>query len=119
MAIPSLSTSTRSRPSCLGTRCNCSSRRTRRPKRPEVAEPRSPGEERLQRLAEPEKDVAAGTRTLVLGPYLSRQRARRGAAEDAAPNPRPVEARLDEAVGLARAIDLDVVGSSSMALNAL
>jgi GTPase len=85
-----------------------------------VTEPRSPGEERLQRLAEPEKDVAAGTRALVLGPYLTRQRTRPSARADAAaPNLRPVEARLDEAVGLARAIDLDVVGSSSMALNAL
>jgi GTP-binding protein HflX len=85
-----------------------------------VAEPRSPGEERLQRLAEPEKDVAGGTRTLVLGPYLTRQRPRSGARADAAPsNPRPFEARLEEAIGLARAIDLDVVGSSLATLNAL
>jgi GTP-binding protein HflX len=85
-----------------------------------VTEPRSPGEERLQRLAEPEKDVAAGTRTLVLGPYLTRQRPRPGARADAAaPNPRPFEARLEEAVGLAKAIDLDVVGASYATLNAL
>jgi GTP-binding protein HflX len=76
-----------------------------------VTEPRSPGEERLARLAEPEKDVASGTRTLVVGPYMSRRRpggGRPGAAAER-PNPRPVEARLDEAAGLAAAIDLQVV----------
>jgi GTP-binding protein HflX len=76
-----------------------------------VTEPRTPGEERLQRLAEPEKDVAAGTRTLVVGAYLSRRR-RPGAGQvgaSAPENPRPFEARLDEAVGLAAAIDLHVV----------
>jgi GTP-binding protein HflX len=54
----------------------------------------------------------------VLGPYLTRSRPQRqGAAEDAAAqNPRPVEARLDEATGLARAIDLDVVRSSIVPL---
>jgi GTP-binding protein HflX len=76
-----------------------------------VTEPRSPGEERLARLAEPEKDVASGTRTLVVGPYLSRRRP--GGGRPSAPaersNPRPVEARLDEAAGLAAAIDLQVV----------
>jgi GTP-binding protein HflX len=84
-----------------------------------VTEPRSPGEERLQRLAEPEKDVAAGTRAFVLGPYVTRQRPRSGARAEAASNPRPFEARLEEAVGLARAIDLDVVGSSFTTLIAL
>ena len=76
-----------------------------------MTEPRSPGEERLARLAEPEKDVASGTRTLVVGPYMSRRRpggGRPGAAAER-PNPRPVEARLDEAAGLAAAIDLQVV----------
>ena len=84
-----------------------------------MTEPRSPAEERLQRLAEPEKDVATGTRTFVLGPYITRQKPRRGVRDDDVANPRPTEARLDEAVGLARAIDLDVVGSSSIGLNAL
>jgi GTP-binding protein HflX len=84
-----------------------------------VTEPRSPGEQRLQRLAEPEKDVAAGTRTLVLGPYLPRQRPRQGRGGELAPNPRPAEARLDEAVGLARAIDLHVAGSAIVLLPAL
>jgi GTP-binding protein HflX len=61
-------------------------------------------------LAEPEKDVAAGTRALVLGPYLTRRRPPRGASKANGPvNPRPPEARLDEAVGLAAAIDLHVV----------
>jgi len=78
-----------------------------------VTEPRSPGEERLARLAEPEKDVASGTRTLVVGPYLTRRRpggGRPGAATERA-NPRPADARLDEAAGLAAAIDLQVAGT--------
>jgi GTP-binding protein HflX len=77
-----------------------------------VTEPRRPGEARLQRLAEPEKDVASGTRTLVVGAYLSRhRRAAAGRAAAPPPNPRSFEARLDEAVGLAAAIDLQVVDS--------
>ena len=77
-----------------------------------MTEPRTPGEHRLAQLAEPEKDVAAGTRTLVIGPYLTRRRRPRAGADpaDAPPeNPRPPEARLDEAAGLAAAIDLQVV----------
>src|SRR3954463_14702592 len=113
MGIPSSSTSTLFRRSCRAIPCSYSSRRTRRPKRSEVTEPRSPGEERLARLAEPEKDVASGTRTLVVGPYLTRRRAGGGrplaSAEGA--NPRPPEARLDEASGLAAAIDLQIVAS--------
>ena len=78
-----------------------------------MTEPRTPGQNRLLQLAEPEKDVAAGTRTLVVGPYFTRgRRPRTGAANPASPeNPRPPEARLDEAVGLAAAIDLQVVRS--------
>src|SRR3954463_16496723 len=110
MGIPSSSTSTLFRRSCRAIPCSYSSRRTRRPKRPEVTEPRSPGEERLQRLAEPEKDVAAGTRTLVVGAYRTRRRppASQAAArgEERSENPRPFDARLEEAIGLARAIDL-------------
>lgn len=87
-----------------------------------MTEPRSPGEERLQRLAEPERDVASGTRTLVIGPYLTRRRARpseetRGEGGDE--NPRSPDARLDEAAGLAAAIDLTVVGASAVALSAI
>jgi GTP-binding protein HflX len=79
-----------------------------------VTEPRSPGEHRLAQLAESEKQVAAGTRTLVVGPYLTRKRSARGAAE-AADGPGAVQrapgARLDEAVGLAKAIDLQIARS--------
>jgi GTPase len=82
-----------------------------------VTEPRRPGEARLQRLAEPEKDVASGTRTLVVGAYLSRRRrAAPKAASEPAPNPRSFEARLEEAIGLAAAIDLNVVDSRIVAL---
>lgn len=76
-----------------------------------MTEPRTPGEHRLAQLAEPEKEVAAGTRTLVVGPY--RTKGRRpvsgvdGAGEQV--NPRPSEARLEEATGLAGAIDLSIV----------
>ncbi len=77
-----------------------------------MTEPRTPGEHRLAELAEPEKEVAAGTRTLVVGPYLTRRRpARSGDPETEVTNPRPPEARLDEASGLALAIDLTVVRS--------
>ena len=60
---------------------------------------------------EPDTDVSAGTRTLVVGPYVFRakQRALPDGAPAAAENLRPFEARLDEACGLAAAIDLDVV----------
>jgi GTP-binding protein HflX len=78
-----------------------------------VTEPRTPGEHRLAQLAEPEKDVAAGTKTIVLGPYLTRRRRPRGDAEklQVPSNPRSTEERLDEATGLAAAIDLQVVHS--------
>ncbi|GJD48417.1 GTPase HflX [Methylobacterium crusticola] len=75
-------------------------------------EPRTPGEIRLQRRAEPEGTVAAETRTLVVGPYASRRDA-------AGAEPRPAGARLDEAVGLARAIDLDVVDRLLLAIQAI
>jgi GTPase len=83
-----------------------------------VTEPRTRREERLHRLAEPEKDVAAGTRALVIGAYLrGRRRASAAAAAgEPHPNPRSPEARLDEAVGLAAAIDLNVVRSAVVTL---
>jgi GTP-binding protein HflX len=76
-----------------------------------VTQPRTPGEHRLAQVAEPEKDVAAGTRTLVVGPYLTRRRSprRSGQSSDGAVNPRLPAARLDEAAGLAAAIDLNVI----------
>jgi GTP-binding protein HflX len=86
-----------------------------------VTEPRSPGEHRLAQLAEPEKDVAAGTNTLVLGPYLTRRRRavrEPGEAGEAVDNPRLPEARLDEAVGLAAAIDLHISRSMIVPLAA-
>jgi GTP-binding protein HflX len=75
-------------------------------------------EERLSRRAEPEKDLAAHTRTLVIGPYAARMV--RGAGRNGqarSENLRPAQARLDEAVGLARAIDLQVVGTMQVPLN--
>ncbi len=63
-----------------------------------------------------EADRAASTRALVLGPYLD-ERAQRTAPETKAhPNARAPEARVAEAGGLARAIDLDVVGETIIAL---
>jgi GTPase len=57
-----------------------------------------------------ELEVASGTRTYVLTPILTRRQA------SGAPSRSP-EARLEEAVGLAGAIDLDVVGSGVVALS--
>jgi GTPase len=61
--------------------------------------------EALRSKADPEQAIAANTRTLVVGPY--RTKLRKGAGE-AAPS-RSIAARIDEAAGLARAIDLAVV----------
>lgn len=55
--------------------------------------------------ADVEKTIAANTRTLVVGPY--RTKLRKGAGE--LPAARGIAARLDEAVGLAGAIDLAIV----------
>jgi GTP-binding protein HflX len=57
--------------------------------------------------AEPEKAIASGTPTLVVGPYPASGRT----GEGTRPNLRERSARLDEAVGLAGAIDLQVVDS--------
>jgi GTPase len=57
------------------------------------------------RLRRPEETAARNTRALVVGPYLT---SRRG---DEAHRARSPEARLEEAVGLAHAIDLEIVGS--------
>src|SRR3712207_7378425 len=111
MGTPSWFTNTPFRPSCRGSPFSCSSRSTRLAKRPEVTEPRTPGEHRLVQLAEPEKEVAAGTKTLVVGPYLTRRRRSSAEPDPESGNPRPSEARLDEAVGLAAAIDLAIVHS--------
>ncbi len=61
----------------------------------------------LQRKAEVEQTIAVNTRTFVVGPY--RLKFRRGIGETAPA--RQSEARLEEATGLALAIDLFVVKS--------
>jgi GTPase len=76
-----------------------------------LSEPRTPGEARLAARAQPEQTLAAQTRTLVVGPYPG---GRAGAAA-----PRAPAARLEEAVGLAAAIDLDVVQALPLALAAI
>ena len=66
-----------------------------------------------------ERDIALGTRGYVLGPYLS-ARAERARESDRHPaRTRSMEARLDEAVGLAAAIDLTVVGQAIAQLQAV
>jgi GTP-binding protein HflX len=75
-----------------------------------MTEPMTPGEARLQAMAAPEGDLAAATHTLVIGPYLGRAAAAaRGAPGSTPETLRSTEARLDEAAGLAAAIELDVV----------
>ena len=69
----------------------------------------SRGEARLQAMAAPEGEIAASTHTLVVGPYLAR-------GADGAQAPRSAQARLEEAVGLAAAIELDVVRSLGVSL---
>lgn len=55
-----------------------------------------------------ERKLAQNTRTLVVGPYLTDRAAARAAS--ARLSPRDAQARIGEAEGLARAIDLDVEG---------
>lgn len=57
-------------------------------------------------VVEPEKALAQATRALVVGPYLTD----RAAVKLKRASARGPEARLEEAEGLARAIDLDVIG---------
>lgn len=58
------------------------------------------------------KDISVGTRTLVIGPYLtSRAAARRAASGAPESNTRDFEARIEEASGLAAAIDIVLVAS--------
>ncbi|MFM9975319.1 MAG: GTPase HflX [Beijerinckiaceae bacterium] len=59
------------------------------------------------RKADPERTIASRTRTLVVGPY--RLKFRKGIGE--VPLLRQASARLEEAVGLAAAIDLSIVSS--------
>ncbi|RFB80264.1 GTPase HflX [Methylovirgula sp. 4M-Z18] len=62
-------------------------------------------------LADAEGLVAQHTRALVVGPYLDERKRRVGNGQPPAAGRSP-EARLDEAVGLAAAIDLNVVGAN-------
>ncbi|PIK73026.1 GTPase HflX, partial [Methylobacterium frigidaeris] len=64
---------------------------------------------RLQPPGSPEIEIAARTRTLVIGPYPTRNAAPPASGAAQAQNLRSTAARLDEAAGLAAAIDLDVV----------
>jgi GTPase len=68
-----------------------------------------------------ERDIAEGTRAYVLGPYLT-PRAELKANRDPERSPaatRAMESRLDEAIGLAAAIDLTVAGKGIATLQAL
>jgi GTP-binding protein HflX len=67
------------------------------------------------RLSPPQDGSTTG-RALVIGPYL-RRRPARGVPARAEEGERSAEARLDEAAGLARAIDLDVVEAGLAPLN--
>jgi GTPase len=67
------------------------------------------------RLRDPEISAALGTRTLVVGPYPSIHRP----GADRASSARSPEARFEEAEGLARAIDLNVVASERVTLNVI
>src|SRR3978361_166587 len=64
---------------------------------------------RLQPPGTPEAEFAAATRTFVVGPRLTPSAAPRPPARAAAQTPRSPPPRLDEAAGLAAAVDLDVV----------
>jgi GTP-binding protein HflX len=87
-----------------------------------VAELQPPDLERLQRSGPEERAIAARTRTLVIGPYPSSRNLanvqNRAGTGPGLVNARPPEARLDEAAGLAGAIDLDVVGRATVTVNA-
>ncbi|MEX0841227.1 MAG: GTPase HflX, partial [Xanthobacteraceae bacterium] len=56
-------------------------------------------------------------RAIVIEPFLRRQAPKIRAQQE--PHARSPAARLEEMVGLARAIDLDVVGSGTVALSAV
>src|SRR4051812_8388311 len=106
MGTHSSSTSTQYRPSCRGIRFNCSRAPRRRLRKRSDLEPRR--REANSGLTGALAEGATG-RAMVVGPYLRRWAARGHAL--AADIERAPEARLDEAVGLAAAIDLDVVES--------
>src|SRR3954451_18433116 len=99
MATPNSSTSTQYRPSCRGTRFDCSRAPRKRLRKRSDLEPR-----RREAMSGPAGAPAEGAtgRAMVMGPYL-RRRTARGPAQSANADRAP-EARLEEAVGLAAAI---------------
>src|SRR5436190_4760850 len=112
MDTPSSFTSTRYRPSCRGIRFNCSKAPRRRLRKRSDLEPRR--REAMSGFSIAPAEGATG-RAMVVGPYLRRRAAR--ARSLAADIERAPDARLEEAVGLARAIDLDVVEAGLAPLN--
>jgi GTP-binding protein HflX len=74
---------------------------------------------RADRLSPADSGSATG-RAIVLEPFLRRQAPKpKPAKTPAVPDMRAPDTKLDEAVGLARAIDLDVVDSGVVALSAI
>ena len=71
-------------------------------------------DERTDRLSAVKAGSETG-RAIVIGPYLKRPAPRAG--ERGTEEVRPPQARLEEAIGLARAIDLAVVESGLVTLN--
>src|ERR1043165_2067383 len=112
MGTPNSSTSTQYRPSCRGTRSSCSKAPRKRLRKRSDLEPRR--RKATSGLASAPGQGATG-RAMVVGPYSRRRPARAHSAPT--DSERSPEARLDEAVGLARAIDLDVVESGIASLN--
>src|ERR1044072_5875945 len=104
MGTRSSCTSTPYRPSCRGTRSNCSKAPRRRLRKRSDLELRR--REATAGLSNAPAEGATG-RAMVVGPYL-RRRSPKGQSL-AADVERVPAARLEEAVGLARAIDLDVI----------
>ena len=68
----------------------------------------------LVHFADAERAAAEATRALVIGPYLNERR--RASDPGRAGAERSASARIEEAVGLARAIDLDVVDGKVVTL---
>src|SRR5436853_5627407 len=114
MGTRNSSTSTPYQPSCRGTRSNCSRAQRKRPLRRPDLEPRR--REKTTARSGPPLDCATTGRAMVLGPYVRRQKPKNFTAP-AEEGQRAPAARLDEAVGLARAIDLDVVEAGLAPLN--
>lgn len=70
-------------------------------------------------LDEIEREIALGTRALVIGPYLTARAERARDSGKASVHGRSMQARLDEAIGLAAAIDLTVAAHAIVQLAAV